>query len=118
MTRIVPLRALAPKHVEIYGTVIDLEVSDNVTIPHVVFVAERDGNEVDSIPIPVGNRLRMISLERGVTQWGTELRVSPNEEILVAVEVGDDYEGYSIICDGTAIPAGTTVRLERNEGTG
>ena len=116
MTRTPTLQALAPERVVIDNYFIDPDLIDSLR-PHVVFVAERDGNEVDSIRIPTAGALRDYYLQHGITQWGTELHVSPNEKIRVAVEVNDDYEDYSIICDGTSIPAGTTVRLVWSEGT-
>lgn len=116
MTRTPTLRALAPERMVIDNHFIDPDLIDSLR-PHVVFVAERDGNEVDSIRIPAAGALRDYYLQHGITQWGAKLRVSPNAKVLIAVEVNDDHEGYSIICDGTSIPAGTTIRLVRSEGT-
>ena len=114
MTRTPTLRALAPEHVVIHNHFIDPDLLDSLR-PHVVFVAERNGNEVDSIRMPVPSSLRDYLLYDGITQWGADLCVSRNEKILVAVEVNDDYEGYSIP-SGTSIPAGTTIGLEESGG--
>ena len=114
MTRTPTLWALAPEHVVIDNISVD---PDDNSGPHVVFVAERDGDEVDSIRISVAGSLRKFFSRHGVTQWGAELRVSPNAKVLIAVEVNDAHEEYSIICDRTSIPAGTTIRLVRSEGT-
>lgn len=114
MTRTPTLRALAPEHVVIDNIFFDPNDSFG---PHVLFVAERDGDEVDSIRISVAGSVRKFFSLQGVTQWGADLHVSPNKKILVAVKVNDDHEGYSIICDRTSIPTGTTIRLVRSEGT-